>query len=447
MGVNDIEEPSRVYFDASRLVARGNATPTGIDRVDLAYVRFLSASPDFDLRLIRFGVFGPKLLHRHEADDLIESTVQRWRVDAGSLGHPHFERVLDWLQAGSQAVAPRLGDGLPAASQAPGPGWRRIVQRPRQVGSRRMRTHRVEHPRLYLNTSHGRLFRGTVDRWLRATRMPSVFFVHDLIPIEFPQYNRPREPLRHRARLQTISRHAQHVLVNSAATRDSLHAYLSTSGQRLPAVSVVPLGIERTFHHPLKATIDPGEKPYFVVLGTLEPRKNHALLIEVWRRWVAENPATAARLVVVGRRGWMNDAVFAALGDAQLSRHVIECAGLSDGQVGRLLAGARALLCPSFAEGFSLPVVEALAAGTPVLASDIAAHREVHQGCACLLSPHDPGSWLEALKARAGLMPPGEAGNAPSPGSFQPPDWAEHFDRVAAVLQGAACRPEKVDPL
>ncbi|MGH8457304.1 MAG: hypothetical protein ACRETE_09990, partial [Stenotrophobium sp.] len=99
----------RVYFDASRLLSRANATPTGIDRVDLAYVKALSGMPGFDLRLITFDAFGPRLLRRQQTKNLINARTQRWQAGAGATpddgAGPAFQRLSQWLQ--SPAGTPR----------------------------------------------------------------------------------------------------------------------------------------------------------------------------------------------------------------------------------------------------------------------------------------------------------------------------------------------------
>ncbi len=430
------EHPLRIYFDASRLINRGNATPTGIDRVDLAYVRHLSRSPECDLRLIRFDVFGPRLLHRQEGEDLIAATVERWKLAREASGDDAaWKQLCDWLASQELQPAPGIRIEVPEEASAKVPLWRKAMRKSFASGGESMRRRHAENDRLYLNTSHGRLFRASVSRWLRAAQIPAVFFIHDLIPIEFPQFNRSREPLRHQARLQTISRYASLVLVNSQATARSLQRYLDEQRQRSPSIQVAPLGIEKNFAIGDRQG-QPCGRPYFVVLGTIEPRKNHALLLEVWRRWLLQDPQFVPRLVIVGRRGWMNEQVFAAIEHPLLSRHVVECAGLSDRQVGQLLSGARALLCPSFAEGFSLPVAEALASGTPVIASDIDAHLELAGSHASFASPTDVDTWMTMIQEFANAKPEGGVRGPP----FQVPSWEQHFESVLPSLREVASR-------
>src|SRR5262249_28330808 len=140
----------------------------------------------------------------------------------------------------------------------------------------------------------------------------------------------------------------------------------------------------------------------FVCLGTIEPRKNHALLLEIWRQLAERYGDRAPRLLVLGRRGWDNAHVFSSLNDRTAFRGtVIEVAGLNDQSAAQLLNRASALLAPSHIEGYGMPVAEALALGTPVIASNIRAHREVSRGRAVLLNTLDGVGWLTAVEAHA----------------------------------------------
>jgi glycosyltransferase involved in cell wall biosynthesis len=139
--------------------------------------------------------------------------------------------------------------------------------------------------------------------------------------------------------------------------------------------------------------------PYFVICSTIEPRKNHLLILQVWRELVRREGAGAPKLVIVGGRGWKFEAVAALLDRSPVLRgHVIEVSGLTTPSLKQLLDGARALLMPSFAEGYGLPVVEALSAGVPVIASDIPVFRKICGNRAKLISPLNGEAWLETIR-------------------------------------------------
>ena len=142
------------------------------------------------------------------------------------------------------------------------------------------------------------------------------------------------------------------------------------------------------------------------------------------RRRLAERMGAgdaAPRAAFPGRRGWENEAIIDQLERAPaILRHVHEVNNLGDREVARLIRGASALLSPSFAEGFNLPVIEALSLSTPVIASDIPVHRELAAG-ARLVDPLDGPGWLAAIDAAlAGCLPRR---------SFAPPTWEAHFEQ------------------
>ena len=423
------ESARPILFDVTRLLTRlKHPTPSGIDRVDLAYARHV-----FDGSADRHGValtyFGARLMPERPRVRVLDAVADRWKETLG---------------AGDDAV---LGDLLPRLS---GPETSRSVKpaqprrkpakvTPLEIGLKtaafRWRP-AAEAPRdaIYLHTSHLRLDRPELFRWLDSRPdIRPVFFVHDLIPIDFPEYSRPGEDGRHRVRMATIARHAAAVLANSEDVARRFRTYLSGAGLPVPPVTVAPLGAETPFSAPAAVPesarpYSGSARPYFVICSTIEARKNHLLLLQVWRELAERLGPETPVLVVVGRRGWESEAAIDLLDRCEAIRpHVVEASGLSTAGLAELVGGARALLMPSFAEGYGIPIVEALSVGTPVIASDIPVHREVAGVHATFLHPLDGPGWREAVltAARAqGSVPPG----------YSPPGWDSHFRIVDAVL-------------
>jgi len=287
--------------------------------------------------------------------------------------------------------------------------------------------------RFWLNPGHTGLDSVGVTRWVLRRDLRLIPLVHDLIPITHPQYCRPDEDERHRRRMRTALDLASGVVTNSAHTLEVLGEFAAVEKRHLPPATVAWPGTPLL---PGPASKTEPEGPVFVIVSTIEGRKNHALLLEVWRQLLATRTcASVPRLCIVGRRGWQADDVFAQLDGGELGERVVEVGTLNDQRLGQLLASARALLFPSFAEGYGIPLVEALAAKVPVIASDLPAFREIGQGVPELLSPHDLSAWLVAVSDYAREDSPRRAVQVARLGAFRVPNWQEHFARIDAFLE------------
>jgi len=418
--------PARpVAFDLTRLITRlRHASPTGIDRVDLAYARrYLNGEGE------RFGIvstgLGPRVLDRATALGIVETVAAGWVEDGGAEEDPVYRRLA------------KLTPASPVRRGGGGGSWhRRRLQG--EISLRTLRAGGVERlpaGTIYLHTSHLRLDRPGRFDWLYARPdIRPVFFVHDLIPISHPEYGREGEARRHALRMETVARHAAHVLVNSSDVGKRFSDYVAGRGLARPAVTVAPLGVEPAFSQ--REGAPPSvDRPTFLACGTIEPRKNHLLLLHIWRALGERLGERTPRLLLIGRRGWEIENVVDLLDRAPAIReHVVEVTGLGTQGLARLMRGATALLMPSFIEGYGLPVVEAAASGLPVVASDIAVHREIAAGFGHFLDPLDGPGWADAVVA---LAEPGStlrADLARRLDGYGPPSWEAHFERADAAL-------------
>src|SRR5437763_4779084 len=352
-----------IVLDLSRLLSRaGRGTPTGIDRVELAYAEHLIAADPAACFATTAALGRLGLVPRNRAEEFVAAIAAVWRGDADTAAD---EREVRRRARGCRFAA-LIG------------GERRFLATLRQSAE----------PPVYLLVSHHHLEKPTILARLKA-RSPARFvcLIHDLIPIEYPEYAKPGQAENHRRRIDTAVRFADALIVNSGGTRDALQPYIERAERKSP-VLVAPLGLDLPTR--LVDSRPALDKPYFVYIGTIEARKNHLLLLNLWRRLATELGASVPLLVLIGQRGWETENVVDMLDRCPALRGtVIEHNSLSDTEMVRLLKGARALLLPSFAEGFGFPLIEAFGVGVAALCSGIRALRATRCAVAEYRGPRD----------------------------------------------------------
>jgi glycosyltransferase involved in cell wall biosynthesis len=280
---------------------------------------------------------------------------------------------------------------------------------------------------IYFNVGHTGLNEPALPRWIAAHQVRAIYMVHDLIPLTHPQYCRAGEGVRHHQRMANMMASASGVIGNSQATLDVLADYAASRSWPMPPSLAAWISGPDAKTAPVEKMLD---SPYFVALGTIEGRKNHLLLLDVWRTLISEMGRKAPTLVLIGQRGWESEHVQALLDQPALfSGKVIELNQCSDDDLASWIGGARALLMPSFAEGFGLPIVEALGLGCPVIASDLPVFREIGRSIPTFIGPADPKGWSNQIRDFIGPGPE-RARQIEEMKGFRAPGWAEHFARV-----------------
>ena len=395
----------RLILDLSRTLSRAtHPVPTGIDRVEMAYARWLI---EHEAAALSFAACHPLgrvgTLPYAPTVAMLNDVAARWAGDAGA---PDTEAITRTTRSLRNRLLLR-GD-LPTGSRL----------RPRRKDA------------AYLLMSHHHLDRSAiVDVAARRRNAALIVLVHDLIPLEFPEYARPKEPARHARRMETVAQLADGIVVNSDATGLALRPWLQRAGRDVPVLTAL-LGADV----PVRAVENPSPHPhpYFVLIGTIEPRKNHLLLLHLWRRLVAELGPATPHLVLIGRRGWENEQIVDLIERCDALQPVLaEYGDLSDAQTQAWVRGACAVLLPSFAEGYGLPVAEALAQGVPVLCSDLPALREVGGEVPEYLDPLDGLGWRQAILDYAAPNSPRRQAQLGRLAGWAPPSWNRH---VAAAI-------------
>ena len=375
-----------MLIDVTRLVHRSfkGMMPTGVDRVSNAYVS-----------------------HYGKRAAALVRVAGRWTV----LGNRDSRRVFDTLLERGAGSAGRLAWSIGCAIAWP--------------------AGRSGH-RLLINTGHSGLEHASYSREVRRRALLPLYFAHDLIPISHPEYSRAGEDRRHGRRLKTMFDTGKALIVNSQATRAAIANYARLHALRLPECVVAPLAPAPM---PRPSDQSPLAQSYFVILGTIEPRKNHSLLLQLWRQLVERLGDSAPKLVVIGRRGWDCEQVFDLLDRCPILRgHVLQRPRCSDRELSTWLRHASALLFPSFTEGFGMPLVEALALGVPVIANDLPVFREIAGSIPEYLDALDGLAWQSAVLDYS--QPPGRRRERQLERMrhFSAPTWSAHFEVVDQLI-------------
>lgn len=382
--------PPGLLFDVTRLIWRrwAGRHPTGIDRVALAYARH----------------------YQTRARAVIQ--------------YPRFRRI---LPAGpSSKLFALLLDGQP--------NFRRRFVLFAMAHIHRAVKSQPSYGQYYLNVGHTGLNHPGHLTWVQKTGVKPLYLIHDLIPITHPQFCRDGESEKHIARMTVMLRAAHGVIGNSKDTLSILAEFAKNAAMPMPQNIFAHLGTaQMSGSKPNRpASLN---KPYFVILATIEGRKNHSLLLDLWQEMIAAGTADIPHLIIIGQRGWQAEHVTRRLDqDTALKPYVTEFSQMGDAEIGAYLRGARALLFPSFAEGYGMPLAEALLIGTPAIASNLAVFREITGDIPEFLDPKDTAGWMDMIRRYATDPSPDRDQQLMRMARLKLPSWPDHFDKIDAWL-------------
>lgn len=389
-------------YDISRLVARiFSVTPNGIDRIDFAFAEHLMRGSGQRFGIIATGI-RPRLYPGDSSYRAITVIGKHWGEQANPSSDLAFEATVDWIsrRPGSRSHLPRSGHRISYGRP------NRLKQaiaffRENGFSAGRSPGRRMPHGASYINVSQFPLWNANHFDWLSQRRdIKAIFFIHDLLPLNFPAYFPAGEFERHQRRVANLARFGAAAIVSSETIRVDLIDALRAHGRTDMPILVAPVPVSPVFKSPREFDPRLTGSCYFLCCSTIEPRKNHLLLLDIWSELVAQQGIDAPKLILIGKRGWKCEAFDNTLKqNPRILDHVIEVAGLTSPAMRRLFDNAKALLMPSFAEGYGLPVREALARGLPVVASKIDAFRDLQAEGLDLLSPVDGQRWLSAIQA------------------------------------------------
>lgn len=393
--------PARL-LDITRLVRRAGPVLTGVDRVEMAYLASFLMQPEPVFGLVRTS-FGYVLL---DQNGLIQ--IRKLLLGEVSFSNPdilsRLHRGLTRRQRQAQTEVRNLSIG------------RAIPQRLRKFLSKHLPQNTS-----YVNVGHSNL----TERVLRAVKAglggQISVMIHDVIPLDFPQFQRPGTVDIFREKLRRVQKFADLVIYNSADTQQKCESHMALWGES-PKAIVSHLGTELAAPDP---EFPLPMRPYFVAVGTIEPRKNHALLLDIWEKLGPDAP----ELHICGGRGWNNKAVFDRLDSLPSNSAIHERDSLGDSALAALIQGSQGMLFPSFAEGFGLPPVEAAALGVPTLCNDLETIREILGDIPVYADVSDSYLWVTRVNELAIADP-----KMRKMGQYIPTSWTDHFKIVLSLI-------------
>ncbi len=400
----------RQVLDITRTVSRvGRGLPTGIDRVERAYIQeFIDR---FDKPL-----FLAKLKDDYAVID-VKSVVEFVNAQFG-------EKLV-----GKIGVRERFRFKLPKQQRLARSFIRKQARSQFKInGLVNFFSHGFPDGFEYTNIGHSNLHSDFLSRLKPAGCTKIRVMIHDMIPLDFPQYCKEKTPQEFKAKMNAVANTADVIICNSEYTKTRVKAYYSQMPAKASYI-VAYLGVSPSFKIQEKEKTTPLS---FVILGTIEARKNHSLLLDAWEDLFKRVPIEQMPVLhIVGKRGWENDTFFGRLKASELyGNKIIEHNLMDDARLNELLSSAAALLFPSFAEGYGLPAIEAQAVGIPVICSDIPVFQELLGKTASFLPSEQSGPWVDKLlDLMAENATPSENNNKTLQ-DVEIPSWSAHFCHV-----------------
>jgi GT2 family glycosyltransferase/glycosyltransferase involved in cell wall biosynthesis len=425
--------PRLVYVDVTETVRSG--WRAGIQRVTCELVRYLPTQRD-DLEVIPVVWSTAREQFRRVTSDEYDSLLT---PTGRQVPHGPGRTQPRWRQ-----VAGRVGRAVGLQPMAEGARRRKeLREEPDDVDQ--LVIDRFETRSIFFDCDASWNTRGA-ERAVVLPRLARdgvtiVEFLHDVLPVMHPEWFERTSARRFTEHVESHARQASHVIANSADTARTYDDWRSAKPQTTPPVTVVPLGTEMPVPRDqglakLPSVLE-GQR-YALVVGTIEPRKNHAAVFAAYDE--LHEDYGDLHLVVVGREGWKaGDLVDRLRRHASTDDHVHWMHEANDEELSVLYRHAFVVVVASFAEGFGLPVAEALGHGVAVISSDGGALPEAGGEAVEYFDPNDPPALASLLRTHLD-DPDHHAERVRVAQTLEPRRWAVAASEVGAVLASVPLR-------
>lgn len=251
----------------------------------------------------------------------------------------------------------------------------------------------------------------------RFSRVPYVVTIHDLSYLHYPNLFKKDDLLQLRNWTKYSIKNSAHIIAVSDTTKKDIIKNYQVDPSK---ITVTYEGYNKNLFKPqsqdaiakVKKKYEIGSD-YIIFIGTLQPRKNLERLLEAFKILVHSSQSRAdsnkisvnrepstvnLSLVIVGKKGWLYDSIYAKVKQLKLKDKVIFTGYVPDGDLPPLIAGAKAYVLPSLWEGFGIPVIEAQACGVPVVVSNTSSLPEIVGDSGILVDPQSANSIATGIK-------------------------------------------------
>jgi len=231
---------------------------------------------------------------------------------------------------------------------------------------------------------------------------PAVVTIHDLAFMHYPEILDEAASVFY-GQVKTNAPRADAIIAVSEATRQDIAQFLDIPIEQIDVIyeAAAPLYTQINLRVGEARVLNgtPVEADTFMLfVSTLEPRKNLPTLLRALRMCLDRKPEVGYRLVVVGRRGWRDEAIFNAVRDLKLGEHVLFAGGVGQYDLRWLYNACRLYINPSLYEGFGLPLLEAMACGAACLAAATSSLPEIGGDAAIYVPPLDAEAWADEIE-------------------------------------------------
>lgn len=277
--------------------------------------------------------------------------------------------------------------------------------------------------------------------------------IHDLIQLKFKQYYPNDAWVDFATNIKLLADFTDDFIVNSETTGQDLHAFLRSEGQAFKAITRIRFGdMTDEFGPGYEAAIQNSllakafaEDDFVVYVSSLDMRKNHALLVDVWRRLIEERGARVPTLLFIGRNMWRGEEIVQLIGSEDVLKNRIKImSDVNDHELKWLYQNALFTVYPSFYEGWGLPVAESLSFGTPCLATNKSSVKEICPELTDLLDPYDFKAWVERISYYLDNRQALEHRSAQIKANFNYVEWGDTVTQLVKDLDALPYKPPHI---